>query len=248
MKFLSWRFFFFLVLLSSGFSLFFVITERIIISRPPAEGLRETISLTSPQPYEYTIYAPSPISCLSLFFRPTTITLPNDSLTVITLTPPDRSATIATPFIDRLGSTKACFNPPLQVPPQTAFTFSLHLPSSLDKKLELKQSSATGEPALEIFTPYRPPLAWQLGGLLLLLALGLWLRSPMHLPALLLFASIFLATESFTLSGILFRSLFSLLSLLALPFLRKYLQAYQVTPYLISLLTYLILLTLWHAL
>jgi len=156
-----------------GFSLFFTNVDRKYISLPPNDDTPLTTILTSDHVYAQTFLATRPtLSCLSLWFKSNTTNLVNDQVT-ITVTKANRllgTQTISTPFIDSKNSSRVCFSPALITPVNEEISFNVSVPPRLDNQISLKQKASDNTFAYEVSYNYHPPLAWQLGGLLIIAA------------------------------------------------------------------------------
>ncbi len=211
------RFIFILALLSAGGLLLLVKTDREFINLAPSEGFAHGVELRSRSTYEQSFIATrSTITRLGLFFMPTTKELPDATITV-TVKRADKvisEQSLSAAFIDGENFSQIRFRPPLTVTRGEQLTVSISVPPALDNALRLqqRQTDATFSPAnvsfsidgkvqdapaaYQVFYGWRPSLAVQIGGLLILTAIILPLPSlPLYvlgaailfiMPALLL--------------------------------------------------------------
>ena len=179
--------------------LFFVKTNRDFIDLQPTEGTASSIILKSTENYEQTFAADrATITQVGLFIRPTVQNLPAGNIAVRVLRDSTLIAesNLPTVFIDTEGASYVRFDPPIQTKLKETLRIQISAPPQLDGSIRLQQrmpdetfDAATvrfminGEPqssplAYQVYYQYRPPLALQLAGLLIIMAQQRLLPSP----------------------------------------------------------------------
>ncbi len=175
-----------------GSLLLFTTTDREFINLQPTEGASHAIVLDSSKTYQQTFTATRPsISQLGLFLSPPTINTPSDNISIIVSSRNKKLAEeiIPTEFINKGSATQVTFSPPIYISTGDTITFAIQVPPSLDKKIriqervpdpsfstanvafyinDVKQNSPLG---YQVDFVYRPALAIQLGGFIILLAI-----------------------------------------------------------------------------
>lgn len=170
---------------------FFATTDREFIDLQPTEGVPNSIILHHNEVYEQKFAATrNNITQVSLFIRPAQRDIPTSTVTVQLVKDGTQLAqgTISTAFIDTEGASHAQFEKPIKLNRGEEVSIQISVPQELDGALRLQQrnSDETFDPttvqftidgaeqqnplAYQVYYQYRPPLALQLAGLLLLAA------------------------------------------------------------------------------
>ena len=176
-------------LAGSGVCLLFIKTDREYINLAPTEGIDAGMVLEAGHLYEQTFIARRPtITRLGLFLRPTQTSIPLGDVAIEVRDKEKTLGQAALPlaFIDTEGAAQIRFSPPLTVTEQQAITIVISVPPPLSGAVRLQQRDlddtfdATNvsfvrdgvtqdQPAAyQVYYRYRPLLAQQLAGLLLL--------------------------------------------------------------------------------
>lgn len=187
-----------LALLAAGGLFLLVKTDREFINLAPSAGAVRGVELRGRGTYEQSFIATrSTVARLGLFFVPTVAELPDATIT-ITVKRADKVISeqrLSVAFIDGENFSQIRFHPPLAVTDGEQLTVSISVPPVLDNALRLQQRqpdatfnaanvsfSVDGEvqdapAAYQVFYGWRPPLAVQISGLLILAALFLVIPS-----------------------------------------------------------------------
>lgn len=176
----------------TGLGFFFIRADRQFIDLAPSDPF---IVLTSNSIVEQTFLTSEPnLSRVNLYFKPTIRTLPVEDITISIKSDEQTLGTsfASTSFIDGEGFTNFNFDPALNTRAVDQLTLTIHVPPTLDGALKLRQRDFDGsfdpstyqltvngqaqdDPiAYHVYTKTTPPLAIQLGGLLLLAPLLLY--------------------------------------------------------------------------
>ena len=186
------RFIFILALSSAGGLFLLVKTDREFINLAPSAGAAHGVELRSYSTYEQSFVATrSTITRLGLFFMPTIADLPDATITVA-IKRADKvinEQSLSAAFLDGENFSQIRFYPPLAVTDGEQLTVNISVPPALDNTLRLQQRqpdatfstanvslAVDGEvqnapAAYQVFYGWRPSLAVQIGGLLILAAL-----------------------------------------------------------------------------
>lgn len=224
------RFILILALSSAGGLFLLVKTDREFINLAPSAGAAHGVELRSHSTYEQSFIATrATITRLGLFFMPITEDLPDATITVAI----KRAGKIITEqslsaaFLDGENFSQIRFHPPLAVTDGEQLTVSISVPPALDNTLRLQQrqpdatfstanvsfsvdSQVQDAPAAyQVFYAWRPSLAVQIGGLLILAALFLIIPSlPLYvLGTSILFIAPALLFKSFPLIDFFYAAL-----------------------------------------
>jgi hypothetical protein len=199
------------LLFAVGAALFMVRTDREYINLVPTEGTPHGSVLMSGQSVKQTFIARRrTITRLGVFLRPAQPDIPSGNVTLTVKRGEQILAEqiIPTSFVDAEGAAQVRFDPPLKVNPSEELTLQVSVPPELTQALRLQQrllddtfdatnttltiaGVAQVNPAgYQVYFRYRPALASQLGGFMILGALLVLIpRLPLYiLGSALLFA------------------------------------------------------------
>ncbi|MEK7556381.1 MAG: hypothetical protein AAB538_00200 [Patescibacteria group bacterium] len=187
----------------TGLVLLTATSDREFINLAPTEGESNAILLESGHAYTQAFRATrnSPISRVGIFLRPAAARLSKGTI-VLSVESEGTKATqeISTDFIDREGPTQVRFAEPIPTSGGAEVTITLRVPENLSGQIraQLRPLDETFDPALvsfaidrepqaaplgyQVYYIQHPPLALQLGGLLLLTALFVVVGQPVSRP------------------------------------------------------------------
>lgn len=178
----------------AGLALFTVRTDREFINLTPSPGSTEnSLTLEASRAYEQKFPATrTSISRLGLYLRPQTRNLTPSAVSLSILASGQLRAQekIPTSFIDAEGVSEIRLSRPVTVTRGEEITIVLDVPSELSGQIRaltrtpdetfnadyahftIDQTAHAAPLAYQVYYRYRPPLAWQMGGLLLIWALA----------------------------------------------------------------------------
>ncbi len=173
--------------------LLFVVSDREFSNLTPTAGQVFSVPLRSQSAYAQTVTAErTSVTRLGLFFGGLAKHFPagNVRITVATASGVERVTILPSRFIDVDGSTQIHFNPPIVTKIGEHIIIRLNVDTALDNVVSVQLRAADGsydltsaiftidgkpQPlplAYQLYYLYRPPLATQMAGILLLVALG----------------------------------------------------------------------------
>lgn len=242
---------------TAGLGLFFVRSDREFINRTSTAEPGSVVVLESGPAYTQTfsVERDTAVSRVGLFLRPARAQVGSGHVN-LTLESEGASVTKKIPaeFVDRENTTQVRFLPAVPVNRGAEVKLTLQIPEHLSGQI-----SAETPLAYQVYEKYRPPLAWQMGSLLLLAAFlpvvppRRW--SWMHSSSLGHFLSwLNLTSSALLLGAIIFLfiplwpfNVLGILAALALNALHRFLGQDRLTASLMYTIDILILLELFHA-